>query len=104
MNIIRDYFSNTERPAPGNREITLKALSFINGLSEKSKFANIGCGAGGQTMVLTQNTKGIITGVNLWSDYIDRLNLNVQKQNLQHRVKVLSEISEIFLLRKKSWI
>jgi hypothetical protein len=52
---IYDYFSNTERQGPGSPEITLKALSFINGLTEKSKIADIGCGTGGQTMVLAKN-------------------------------------------------
>ena len=42
LNIIHDYFSNTERQGPGSPEITLKALSFIDGLTEKSKIADIG--------------------------------------------------------------
>jgi precorrin-6B methylase 2 len=54
LNIIHDHFSNTERQGPGSREVTLKALSFADGLTEKSRIANIGCGAGGQTMVLAQ--------------------------------------------------
>ena len=44
LNVIYDYFSNVERQGPGRPEITLKALSFIDGLTEKSKVADIGCG------------------------------------------------------------
>jgi hypothetical protein len=36
LNIIHDCFSNTERQGPGSPEITIKALSFIDNLTEKS--------------------------------------------------------------------
>ena len=87
LNIIHDYFSNTERQGPGSPAITLKALSFIDGLTEKSKIADIGCGTGGQTMVLAQNTPGNITGIDLFPGFIAKLNDNAQKLNLQDRVK-----------------
>ena len=74
LKIIYDYFSNTERQGPGSHEITLKALSFIDGLNEKSKIADIGCGTGGQTMVLAQNTTSEIIGVELWPDFIKQFN------------------------------
>lgn len=86
LNIIYDYFSNTERQGPGNDDLTLKALSFINGLSVESKIADIGCGTGGQTMVLAQNTPSKIFGVELWPDFIRQLTENAQKNNFQHRV------------------
>ena len=87
LNIIHDYFSNTERQGPGSPEITLKALSFIDGLTEIIKIADIGCGTGGQTIVLAQNTASEIIGVELCSDYVKQFNQNVQNHNLQDRVK-----------------
>ncbi|MBP6978413.1 MAG: class I SAM-dependent methyltransferase [Lentimicrobiaceae bacterium] len=87
LNIIYDYFSNTERQGPGSPEVTLKALSFIDGLTEKSKIADIGCGTGGQTMVLAQNTASEIIGVDSCSDFIRQFNQNAQNKNLQDRVK-----------------
>jgi hypothetical protein len=36
MNMICEYFLNFERQGPGSPEETLKALSFIDGLTEKS--------------------------------------------------------------------
>jgi len=35
LNIIHEYFLNLERQGPGSTENTLKALSFIDGLTEK---------------------------------------------------------------------
>ena len=87
LNIIYDFFSNTERQGPGSPEETLKALGFIGGLTEKSKIVDIGCGTGGQTMVLGENTPCKITGVDTWPDFINQFNQNAQVKNLQDRVK-----------------
>jgi ubiquinone/menaquinone biosynthesis C-methylase UbiE len=87
MNMIYEYFSNTERQGPGSPEITLKALSFIEGLTEESKIADIGCGTGGQTRVLAQNTPCEIIGVDLWRDFINQFNQNVQNNHFQDRMK-----------------
>ena len=87
LSMIYEYFSNTERQGPGSPEITLKALSFIDGLTEKSKVADVGCGTGGQTMVLAQNIPCEIIGIDLWADFINQFNQNAQNKNLHERVK-----------------
>lgn len=87
LNVIYDYFSNTERQGPGSPEMTLKALSFIEGLTKKSKIVDVGCGKGGQTIVLAKNTSGEIIGVDLWPDFIKQFNQDAQDQNLRDRVK-----------------
>ena len=87
LNVIYDYFSNVERQGPGSPEITLKALSFIDGITEKSKVADIGCGTGGQAMVLAQNIPCEITGVDSWSGFIDQFNQTAQIKDLHGRVK-----------------
>jgi len=87
LNIIYDFFSNTERQGPGSSKETLKALSFIDGLTEKSKIADIGCGTGGPTMVLGQNTPCEIIGVDVWEVFINQFNQNAQTKNIQDRVK-----------------
>lgn len=62
-------------------------MIFIDGLSEKFKIAVIGCGTGGQTMVLAQNAASKIIGIELCSDYVKHFNHNAQNQNLQDWVK-----------------
>ena len=87
FDLICEYFSSLERQGPGSPEATIKALSFIDNLTRKSHIADLGCGTGGQTMVLAQHAPGHITGIDLFPAFIDLFNLNAGKQNLQDRVK-----------------
>lgn len=87
IELICDYFSTMDRQGPGSQEATIKALSFIDNLDEKSNILDLGCGTGAQTIVLAQNTPGNITGIDLCPAFIEKLNENVQKLNLQSRVK-----------------
>lgn len=87
INLICEFFLNTERQGPGSPEATLKALSFIDNLNDTSRIADLGCGTGGQTMILAQNTFGDITGLDLFPGMIDKFNLNATKLGLEHRVK-----------------
>jgi SAM-dependent methyltransferase len=85
--LICEYYSNMERQGPGSPEVTIKALSFIDNLTGKSCIADIGCGTGGQTMVLAQHSPGCINGIDLFPDFIRLFNLNACKLNLHDRVK-----------------
>ena len=86
FSLICEYFSSTERQGPGSPEATIKALSFIDNLTPESRIADLGCGTGGQTMVLAQHAPGQITGIDLFPDFINRFNQNAAKLNFQERV------------------
>lgn len=85
--LICEYYANLERQGPGSPEITLKALSFIDNLDDKSLIVDLGCGSGGQTMVLAQHAPGHITGIDLFPVFIDLFNRNSRELKLQDRVK-----------------
>ena len=85
--LICNYFKSLERQGPGSPEATQKALSFINELSEESQIADIGCGTGGQTITLAEYTKGQITGIDLFPDFIEIFNKNAVKALCSDRVK-----------------
>ena len=87
LSLICEFFSNMERQGPGSPEATLKALSFIDNLTGQSRIADLGCGTGGQTMVLAQHTPGHITGLDLFPDFINIFNRNAECLGLQDRVK-----------------
>lgn len=87
LNLICDYYSHVKRQGPGSPEVTIKALSFIEGLTDDSRIADLGCGTGGQTMVLAQQARGRVTGIDLFPKFIDLFNANAAALNLQERVK-----------------
>jgi SAM-dependent methyltransferase len=85
-NLICELHVGLERQGPGSPEMTVKALSFLDDLNKNSRVADMGCGTGGQTMVLAQNIAGDITGVDIFPDFINIFNENAKKRNLQERV------------------
>lgn len=87
LNLICEYYSNVERQGPGSPEVTIKALSFIDNLNNNSHIVDIGCGTGGQTMVLGQHAPGQITGIDLFPIFIDLFNKNAKKLKLHNKVK-----------------
>lgn len=87
FNLICEYFSLVERQGPGSPEATIKALSFVENLNENSKIVDLGCGTGGQTMVLAQNTPGSITAIDLFPKFIEIFNENATRLSLNNRVK-----------------
>lgn len=87
LNLICEYFSGVERQGPGSPEVTIKALNFIDNLTKESCIADLGCGTGGQTMVLAQHAPGQITGLDFFPDFIRIFNRNAGQLNLDDRVK-----------------
>jgi len=87
LKLICELHLGLERQGPGSSEMTLKALSFLDNLNKISRVVDLGCGTGAPTMILAQNIAGNITGVDFLPDFIKIFNDNVQKLNLQERVK-----------------
>jgi len=87
VNLICEYYSNYDRQGPGCPNITKKALGFIDNLNGLSQIADIGCGTGGQTIVLAQHTKANIIAIDFAPIMIEKFNQNVIKNSLQDRVK-----------------
>lgn len=86
LNLICEFFLNTDRQGPGCPEVTRKALSFVDNLTHRSRIADLGCGTGGQTLVLAQHAPGTITGLDIFPEFIDRFNGNARASALQDRV------------------
>ena len=85
--LIREYFSSVERQAPGSPQVTIQALHFVDNLTQNSRIADIGCGTGGQTLVIAQNAPGKITGIDLAQEYLEKLNETLILKELQGGVK-----------------
>lgn len=87
FNLICEYFSNVNRQGPGSVEVTIKALDFIENCSTFNKIADIGCGTGGQTLTLAENTNADIIAVDLFPVFIKKLNSVLKAKSLEGRVR-----------------
>lgn len=88
--LISDFFKLIDRQGPGNREITLQALSFINNLPDKPRIADLGCGTGGQTITLAESTDGHITALDLLPDFVELLNQEIARLNYSDRMEAIT--------------
>jgi len=86
LDILIGTHTALERQGPGSPEMTARALSFLGGFDENSRVADLGCGTGGQTMVLARHIAGRITGLDQSPDFIHIFNDNARRLRLQERV------------------
>lgn len=88
IELIIDLHLDNKRQGPGSPQETKKALDLI-GIAkfENLKIADIGCGCGGQTITLAQNTSAEIIAVDLFPQFLEKLEQQVEILGLNHRVK-----------------
>ena len=84
--ILLETHIGLERQGPGSSEAVEQALGFLKPLNQFSKIADLGCGTGGQTLLLAKYLSGTIIGLDMFSDFIDKLNENARKMKLDNRV------------------
>lgn len=97
-----DLHKSSERQGPGSEKDTLKALGFMDlPTDQKLKIADIGCGSGGQTITLAQNLNGLITAVDLVSEFLDELNAKSQKIGLTDKIITLEKSMEDLPFKKE---
>lgn len=91
-----DFHKTKDRQGPGSEESTLKALNYIPPLTEKSRILDIGCGSGGQTITLAQNTKAEITAVDMTPEFLETLQEKALRHKLHHRIStVQTDMNEL---------
>ncbi|WP_207644318.1 class I SAM-dependent methyltransferase [Desulfolucanica intricata] len=86
LELIIEYHKDNERQGPGSKEATLKALSYIPYLNEKTKILDIGCGTGGQTITIGKNTGAQITAVDMLPQFLEKLMKKAKENNLINRI------------------
>lgn len=86
LDLLIETHAGLKRQGPGSAEMTRKALGFLDNLDGISKTADLGCGSGGEMMVLAQHVPGTIVGLDMFPDFIQVLNDNARKQNVADRV------------------
>lgn len=92
LDFIIDLHRNSERQGPGSRNETLRALELTGFFKKKGlKVADIGCGTGGQTIIIAQNIHGQITAVDLFPQFLDALNEKSKRWGMGSKIKTLEK-------------
>ena len=76
-----------ERQGPRSPETVLKALGFLGSLDRFEQVADLGCGTGGQTMLLAEYLPGHIAALDMFPAFIDELKKKAKNKNLENRVE-----------------
>lgn len=86
MDIFFEIHKNLPREGPGDKESTVKALSFVSNLPENGKILDIACGPGMQTMDLADNTSADIEAIDTHQPFLEVLEEKITTAGLKHRV------------------
>lgn len=102
LDLLLETHIGLERQGPGSLEAVEQALGFLKPFNRFLRIADLGCGTGGQTIHLARRLPGTITGLDMFSDFIEKLNENVKSMNLENRVTGIVGSMENLPFQKKS--
>ncbi len=86
IDLLLETHIGLERQGPGSPETMKQALGFLGSLKQFEQVADLGCGSGGQTLQLAENLPGVVTGLDMFPDFIDRLMEKAKSKGLKGRV------------------
>lgn len=87
LDLLLEAHIGLDRQGPGSPETIDLALSFLGPLDRYKKTADLGCGTGGQTMLLAKRLSGEITGLDMFPDFVAKLNETAKSRGYGDRVK-----------------
>jgi ubiquinone/menaquinone biosynthesis C-methylase UbiE len=85
--IYYQIFEALPRQGPGDERSTKRAFHKLAGLPEHPEILDIGCGTGGQTMVLAKLTPGKITALDNHAPFIKKLKRDAVKAGCADRIQ-----------------
>jgi SAM-dependent methyltransferase len=92
IELLIDFHKNADRQGPGSEQDTLKALNFIDiDKTRPLRVADIGCGSGAQTIVLARNLNAQITAVDLFTEFLEKLEVHAKNLGLQDKIITLQK-------------
>lgn len=95
LELIVDLHKDAHQQGPGSENETKRALELTGIAKNKNlKIADIGCGTGSHTIVLAQNTNAQIVGVDLFPEFLDKLNDKANELGFQDRITTLAKSME----------
>ena len=87
LDLLLEAHIDLERQGPGSPGVVKQALGFLGPLERFERAADLGCGTGGQTMLLAEHVPGTIVGLDMFPAFVERLNSRAKNCGLENRVK-----------------
>jgi SAM-dependent methyltransferase len=84
--IFYEIFESLSRQGPGDAKSTKKAFQKLAGLPEHPDILDVGCGSGGQTLILARLSPGNITALDNHKPFIDKLKHNARRDGYAKRI------------------
>ena len=84
--IFFEIFEALPRQGPGDAKSTKRAFEKLTGLPEHPNILDVGCGTGGQTLVLAKLSAGNITALDNHKPFIDKLKRDARRAGYAERV------------------
>lgn len=88
--LLIDLHRNGNRQGPGGEDETRLAIE-LSGLSARKglKVADIGCGTGASSLVLSKQLDARVTAVDFLPEFLHRLDRAAERENLGDRIEIL---------------
>lgn len=86
LELLFELYGNTPRQAPGSVETTRRALGLLPESLHVERVLDVGCGTGGSTLVLAEDTGAHVTAVDLCPTFLETLVARAAERGLGARI------------------
>jgi ubiquinone/menaquinone biosynthesis C-methylase UbiE len=84
--IFFEIYEALPRQGPGDEESTKRAFQKLAGLPGHPEILDVGCGSGGQTLILAKLSSGNITALDNHAPFIEKLKRNARRNGYADRI------------------
>ncbi len=89
LTLLFELYENTPRQGPGSVETTRRALRLLPGSLRVERALDLGCGTGGSTLVLAEETGARITAVDIHAPFLATLRARAAERGLGDRIETV---------------
>jgi len=90
LTLLFELFENTPRQGPGSIETTRRALRLLPGSLRVERVLDLGCGTGGSTLVLAEDTGAHVTAVDIHPPFLATLRARAEERGLADRITTVA--------------
>jgi SAM-dependent methyltransferase len=90
LKLLFELFENTSRQGPGSVETTRRALRLLPDTLRIQRVLDLGCGTGGSTIVLAEETGAQVTAVDIHPPFLATLRARAEERNLADHITTVA--------------